>query len=58
MESKGGLTRHAILDRATSLASQVGLEGVTIGRLADDLDLSQSGLFAHSRSKEALQGVG
>lgn len=52
---KGELTRQAILERATSLASQVGLEGLTIGRLADDLDLSKSGLFAHFRSKEALQ---
>ncbi len=37
------------------LASQVGLEGLTIGRLADELELSKSGLFAHFRSKEALQ---
>jgi AcrR family transcriptional regulator len=37
------------------LASQVGLDGLTIGRLADDLDLSKSGLFAHFQSKEALQ---
>jgi AcrR family transcriptional regulator len=37
------------------VASQVGLEGLTIGRLAEDLDLSKSGLFAHFRSKEALQ---
>ncbi len=55
MASKGDLTRHAILDRAASLASRVGLDGVTIGRLADDLDLSKSGLFAHFRSKETLQ---
>ena len=52
---KGELTRHAILEKASSLASRVGLEGVTIGRLADDLDLSKSGLFAHFQSKEALQ---
>jgi AcrR family transcriptional regulator len=52
---KGELTRHAVLEHATSLASQVGLEGLTIGRLAEDLDLSKSGLFAHFRSKEALQ---
>ena len=37
------------------LASEVGLEGLTIGRLAEALDLSKSGLFAHFRSKEALQ---
>ncbi|HEY7411607.1 MAG TPA: TetR/AcrR family transcriptional regulator [Vicinamibacteria bacterium] len=52
---KGELTRQAILERATALASRVGLEGVTIGVLADDLSLSKSGLFAHFRSKEALQ---
>lgn len=52
---KGQATRRAVLERATSLASQVGLEGLTIGRLADELDLSKSGLFAHFRSKEALQ---
>jgi AcrR family transcriptional regulator len=53
--SKGDLTRQAILDRATGLASQVGLGGLTIGALADEMDLSKSGLFAHFRSKEALQ---
>ena len=37
--SKGELTRHAILEHATLLASRVGLEGLTIGTLADDLDL-------------------
>jgi AcrR family transcriptional regulator len=52
---KGEETRLAILERAASLASQVGLEGVTIGRLADELQLSKSGLFAHFNSKEALQ---
>lgn len=53
--SKGEVTRQAILDHATSLASQVGLEGLSIGKLADELDLSKSGLFAHFKSKEALQ---
>ncbi len=53
--SKGELTRHAILEHATLLASRVGLEGLTIGTLADDLDLSKSGLFGHFRSKETLQ---
>lgn len=52
---KGDLTRHAILEKAASLASRVGLGGVTIGRLAEDLALSKSGLFAHFQSKEALQ---
>ena len=44
-----------ILERALSLASELGLEGVTIGHLASDLSLSKSGLFAHFQSKEALQ---
>ncbi len=52
---KGELTRQAIVDRGVSLATRVGLGGLTIGRLADDLELSKSGLFAHFRSKEALQ---
>lgn len=53
--SKGDTTRQAILDHATQLASQVGLAGLTIGHLADNLSLSKSGLFAHFQSKEALQ---
>src|SRR3989442_4726407 len=52
---KGANTRNAILPHATGLASQVGLTGLTIGALADHLRLSKSGLFAHFRSKEALQ---
>jgi AcrR family transcriptional regulator len=52
---KGELTRQAILERAVALASRQGLEGLSIGRLAKELDLSKSGLFAHFRSKEALQ---
>jgi AcrR family transcriptional regulator len=52
---KGDLTRQSILERASALASQVGLAGVTIGRLAEEIGLSKSGLFAHFRSKEALQ---
>lgn len=52
---KGDATRNAILDRATHLASAIGLSGLTIGELAQELDLSKSGLFAHFQSKEALQ---
>ncbi len=52
---KGAVTRQTILDHAAGVASAAGLEGITIGRLADDLHLSKSGLFAHFRSKEALQ---
>jgi AcrR family transcriptional regulator len=53
--SKGEQTREAILRHALRLATRVGLEGLTIGRLAEDLRMSKSGLFAHFRSKEALQ---
>lgn len=52
---KGDVTRQAILDRSVSLASTVGLDGLTIGRLAEEMALSKSGLFAHFRSKEMLQ---
>ncbi len=48
-------TRDAILERAVELASQEGLEGLTIGRLASELGLSKSGLFGHFGSKEELQ---
>jgi AcrR family transcriptional regulator len=53
--AKGAQTREAILEHAIRLASEVGLEGLTIGRLAAELDLSKSGLFAHFASKEGLQ---
>jgi AcrR family transcriptional regulator len=52
---KGAATRAAILEHAVKLARRVGLEGLSIGRLAEGLRLSKSGLFAHFRSKEALQ---
>lgn len=52
---KGEQTREAILLHALKLATKVGFEGLTIGRLADDLKLSKSGLFAHFGSKESLQ---
>jgi AcrR family transcriptional regulator len=48
-------TRGRILDRAVELASTEGLEALTIGRLARDLGMSKSGLFAHFGSKEELQ---
>lgn len=52
---KGQATRQAIVARAVDLASTVGLDGVTIGMLADDLKVSKSGLFAHFGSKLNLQ---
>jgi AcrR family transcriptional regulator len=51
----GGGTRDAILARAVELASVDGLEGLTIGRLATELELSKSGLFRHFGSKQELQ---
>jgi AcrR family transcriptional regulator len=53
--SKGESTRAAIVEKGVSLATQVGLDGLTIGHLATELGLSKSGLFGHFRSKEALQ---
>lgn len=53
--SKGEETRAAILERAVDLASAAGLEGLTIGRLAAELQMSKSGLFAHFGSKQELQ---
>ncbi len=53
--TKGAQTRAAILTRAVDLASAEGLEGLTIGRLAAELRMSKSGLFAHFGSKQELQ---
>lgn len=53
--SKGERTRAVILERAVDLASTEGLEGLTIGRLAAELQMSKSGLFAHFGSKQDLQ---
>jgi len=52
---KGQRTREDILGQAVALASAYGLEGLTIGSLADRLGMSKSGLFAHFGSKEDLQ---
>lgn len=53
--SKGAETRSAVLDTAITLASTIGLEGLTIGKLAESVGMSKSGLFAHFSSKENLQ---
>jgi AcrR family transcriptional regulator len=53
--SRGAATRAAILERAVDLASAEGLDGLTIGRLATELQMSKSGLFAHFGSKQELQ---
>lgn len=54
-KARGGRTRQAILKVAVDIASSEGLEGLTIGRLATQLSMSKSGLFAHFGSKEDLQ---
>jgi AcrR family transcriptional regulator len=53
--TKGATTRAAILDRGVDLASAEGLEALSIGRLANELGMSKSGLFAHFGSKQDLQ---
>ena len=53
--SKGLQTRAAILDAALDIASRDGLEGLSIGMLADALGMSKSGVFAHFGSREDLQ---
>lgn len=52
---KGEQTRQAILDEAFSLASCIGVGGLSIGVLAERTNMSKSGLFAHFGSKEELQ---
>jgi AcrR family transcriptional regulator len=51
----GERSRHKILDAAARLATTEGLEGLSIGRLADHIGMSKSGLYAHFGSKEELQ---
>ena len=53
--TKGRQTRTEILQVAVQIASAEGLEGISLGRLADAVGMSKSGLFAHFRSKEELQ---
>src|SRR5262245_11419250 len=53
--SDGERSRTAILDAAARLATVEGIGGVSIARLADEVGMSKSGLFAHFRSKEELQ---
>ena len=52
---KGQATRAAIIEAALSIARRDGLEGLTIGVLADRLDMSKSGVFSHFGSREELQ---
>lgn len=53
--SKGRITRENILSKAFELASENGLESLTIGELAKQCGMSKSGLFAHFNSKDNLQ---
>ncbi|MFE6697005.1 TetR family transcriptional regulator C-terminal domain-containing protein [Streptomyces sp. NPDC057718] len=48
-------TRGRILSRAAEIASEEGLEGITIGRLAETLEMSKSGVHKHFGTKESLQ---
>ena len=52
--TKGERTRAAILDAALRIVSKAGLDGLTIGTLADATGMSKSGLFAHFGSREEL----
>ncbi len=54
IQSKGERTRAAILDEALRLVSKEGLDGLTIGTLAEASGMSKSGLFAHFGSREEL----
>ncbi len=52
---KGQQTKAAIVDAALGLATQIGLEGLSIGALAEVAHMSKSGVFAHFGSREELQ---
>lgn len=53
--SDGQRRRETILREAVSLAAVDGLEGLSIGNLADGLGMSKSGVYAHFGSKQDLQ---
>jgi AcrR family transcriptional regulator len=53
--ARGERSRGAILDTAVVLATEAGLDGLTLSQLAQRLGVSKSGLFAHWTSKEDLQ---
>lgn len=52
---KGQQTKHAIVEAALGIATQIGLEGLSIGAIADAMHMSKSGVFAHFGSREELQ---
>ena len=55
LETKGQRTRNSILEVAAALATEEGLDPLSIGHLAEATGMSKSGLFAHFGSKEELQ---
>jgi AcrR family transcriptional regulator len=55
VSAKGQQTKAAIVDAALGMATQLGLEGLSIGALADIMRMSKSGVFAHFGSREELQ---
>ena len=52
---KGPQTKAAIVDAALRMAAQVGLEGLSIGAVAEAMGMSKSGVFAHFGSRDELQ---
>ncbi|HRK37035.1 MAG TPA: TetR/AcrR family transcriptional regulator [Burkholderiaceae bacterium] len=54
-QAKGQQTRSAIVEAALGLATHVGLEGLSIGAVAEVMQMSKSGVFAHFGSREELQ---
>jgi AcrR family transcriptional regulator len=52
---KGQQTKAAIVEAALGLSTQIGLEGLSIGVLAEVTQMSKSGVFAHFGSREELQ---
>jgi hypothetical protein len=52
---KGQQTKQAIVQAAVSMSTQFGLEGLSIGHLAERMQMSKSGVFAHFGSREELQ---
>jgi AcrR family transcriptional regulator len=52
---KGQQTKAAIVEAALGLATQIGVEGLSIGALAEVTQMSKSGVFAHFGSREELQ---
>jgi AcrR family transcriptional regulator len=55
LQHKGQQTKAAIVDAALGLATQIGLEGLSIGALAEVMRMSKSGVFAHFGSRDELQ---